>query len=429
MISKSSLIFCLFCVAFLFGFKQASSQDKNWTHFRGSELNGLATGENIPLKIDSSTMKWKTKIHDSGYSSPVIYDNQIWVTTAKADGKELYAVCLDFLTGKIIYDIRVFTPVEIEGKHSTNTYASPTPCIEKGFVYVHYGNMGTACINTSNGSIVWKRTDFKCKHVQGPASSPILYKNLLILHFEGVDVRYIVALDKSNGEIIWKTDRPEEPYKPLPEIGRKAYITPLILKIKGRDMMISNGSAVCIAYDPNSGKEIWRVVNGAESTIAMPFSENGIVYSYSGFTERTDGKKFTELMAINPDGNGDITASKVIWKKREELSRNQCLTPVIKDGLIYTVNTRNIMMCIDTKTGKEIWSKHVTSNYDASPLYINGNIWFFSVRGETLVIKAGREYEVIAQNQMDSGIWATPAVLRNSMILRTQKYLYMIGGE
>jgi outer membrane protein assembly factor BamB len=429
MIPKPSLILCFFCIAFLFGYEQAGSQNSNWTHFRGSDMNGLATGENIPLKPDSSAIKWKTKIHDSGYSSPVIFSNQIWVTTAKSDGKELYAVCTDFLTGNIIYDIRVFTPVEIEGKHPSNTYASPTPCIEKGFVYVNYGNMGTACINTSNGSIVWKRTDFKCKLVQGPASSPVLYKNLLILHFEGVDVRYIVALDKSNGEIVWKTERPEEPYKPLPEIGRKAYITPLIINVKGRDMMISNGSAVCIAYDPSNGKEIWRVVNGAESTIAMPFSENGIVYYYSGFTQESDGKKFTELMAINPDGFGDITTSKVIWKKREELSRNQCLTPVIKDGLIYTVNTRNLMMCIDAKTGKEIWSKHVTSNYDASPLYVNGNIWFFSVRGEALIIKAGREYEVVAQNQMDSGIWATPAVLRNSMILRTQKYLYRIGGE
>jgi outer membrane protein assembly factor BamB len=134
------------------------------------------------------------------------------------------------------------------------------------------------------------------------------------------------------------------------------------------------------------------------------------------------------LLAVNPDGNGDITGTNVIWKKREELSRNQCLTPVIKDGLIFTVNTRNIMMCIDAATGKEIWSEHVTSNYDASPLYADGNIWFFSVKGEVLVINAGRKYKVIAQNQLDSGIWATPAILRNSMIMRTQKYLYRIGG-
>jgi outer membrane protein assembly factor BamB len=401
----------------------------NWTHFRGSNLNGIAATENIPLKWDDSGIKWKTQIHDNGYSSPVVYDNQIWVTTAKPDGKELYAVCINFQTGEIIYDIKVFTPDEVEGKHSLNTYASPTPCIEKGFVYVHYGSMGTACINTANGSIVWKRTDLKCKHVQGPASSPVIYKNLLILHYEGTDVRYIVALDKSNGKVVWRSDRPAEPYEPLTRIGRKAYITPIIINVKGSDMLISNGSAVCIAYDPNTGREIWRVVNGGESTIAMPFTEKGVVYWYAGYMVADDGTNFTELLAVNPDGSGDITGTNVIWKKRDELSRNQCLTPVIKDGLIYTVNTRNIMMCLDAATGNEIWSTHVTSNYDASPIYINGNIWFFSVKGEVLAIKAGRKYEVVAKNQMDSGIWATPAVLRNSVILRTQKYLYRIGPE
>ena len=429
MICKPSLLFCFFFVAFLFGSKQASSQDKNWTHFRGSNLNGMAVTENIPLKWNDSSIKWKTEIHDNGYSSPVVYNNQIWVTTAKSDGNELYAVCIDFQTGEIIYDIKVFTPDKVQKKHSINTYASPTPCIEKGFVYVHYGNMGTACINTANGSIVWKRNDFECKHVQGPASSPVIYKNLIILHFEGIDVRYIIALDKSNGKLIWRSDRPAEPYEPLTEIGRKAYITPIIIKVKGRDMLISNGSAVCIAYDPNTGKEIWRVVGGAESTIAMPFTEKGVVFWYTGYMVDDDGTKFTDLLAVNPDGNGDITGTNVLWKKRDELSQNQMLTPVIKDGLIYTVNTRNILMCIDAATGEEIWSTHVTSNYNASPIYINGNIWFFSVKGEVLVIKAGRKYEVVAKNQMDSGIWATPAILRNSVIMRTQKYLYRIGRE
>jgi outer membrane protein assembly factor BamB len=429
MISKPSLLICFFTVVFLFGSKQAGSQDKNWTHFRGSNLNGIAVTENIPLQWDDSGIKWKTKIHDNGYSSPVVYDNQVWVTTAKPDGKELYAVCVDFRTGEIIYDIKVFTPDEVEGKHSLNTYASPTPCIEKGFVYVHYGSMGTACINTSNGSIVWKSTDFKCKHVQGPASSPIIYKNLLILHFEGTDVRYIIALDKSNGKLIWRSDRPAEPYEPLTKIGRKAYITPIIINVKGRDMLISNGSAVCIAYDPSTGREIWRVAGGAESTIAMPFTEKGVVFWYTGYMVAGDGTKFTELLAVNPDGNGDITGTNVLWKKRDELSDNQCLTPVIKDGLIYTVTTRNLLMCIDAATGDKIWSTHVTSNYNASPVYVNGNIWFFSVKGEVLIIKASRKYEVVAQNKMDSGIWATPAILRNSVIMRTQNYLYRIGQE
>ncbi len=426
--SRSIILFCFLALTTFFVLEKASAQDRNWTHFRGSNLNGIAEAKNIPMVWSDSAVKWKTKIHDEGYSSPVVFDNQVWVTTATPDGKELYAVCTDFVTGNIIYDIKVFTPDDIEGKHSLNTYASPTPCIEKGFVYVHYGSMGTACINTSDGSIVWKRSDLKCKHVQGPASSPILYKDLLILHFEGTDVRFIVALDKSTGKTIWRTSRPEEPYQPLAPIGRKAYITPIIMNVAGRDILISNGSAVCIAYDPNDGKEIWRVVDGAESTIAMPFAENVVVFWYTGFSIGDDGKKYTELVAVNPDGKGDITTTNVLWKKREELSRNQSLTPVIKDGLIYTVNTRNILMCIDAADGKEVWSTHVSSNYDSSPVYINGNIFFFSVKGEILVIKAGRKYNPVAKSQMDSGIWATPAVLRNSVILRTQKYLYRIAG-
>ena len=252
---------------------------------------------------------------------------------------------------------------------------------------------------------------------------------MIILHFEGVDVRYIVALDKSDGKLIWKTDRPSEPYESLTEIGRKAYITPIIINVKGRDMLISNGSAVCIAYDPNTGKEIWRVVDGGESTISMPFTERGVVFWYAGYMLSSEGTKFTELLAVNPDGNGDITKTNILWKKQDTQSQNQLLSPVIKDGLIYTVDTRNNLMCIDAATGKEIWETHLTANYNASPLYINGNIWFFSVKGEVIVIKAGRKYEVLAQNQMDSGIWATPAVLRNSMIMRTQKFLYRFGWE
>lgn len=427
--SKALILFCFIFVIIIFNSEIASSQKKNWTHFRGTNMNGLAEDENIPLKLDDSVIKWKIKIHDKGYSSPVVFNNQIWVTTAKADGKEAYAVCIDYKTGKIIYDVKIFTPDEVERRNSVNTYATPTSCIEKGFVYVHYGSMGTACINTSNGSIVWKLTDYKFKNVHGPGSSPIIYKNLLILHYEGMDVRFIVALDKTNGKLIWKIDRPVEPYESLDPVGKLAYITPIIINVNNRDMLISNGSAVCQALDPNTGKEIWRVVDGAETTVAMPFIEKGILYWYTGYIVGADGIKRTDLLAVNPDGKGDITGTNIIWKKKDETLSNQMLSPIIKDGLIYTVTTKNIMMCIDAATGEELWSKRVPTSYNASPIYIKGNIWFFSTKGEVLILKAGRDYEVVAQNQMDSGIWATPAVLRNSMIMRTQDYLYRIEGK
>jgi outer membrane protein assembly factor BamB len=425
---KPLFLFPVILVALMACNKQTNNQNRNWTHFRGSNLNGIAENENIPLKWDESEIKWKTAIHDKGYSSPVVYGDQIWVTTATDDGKEVYAVCINFRTGKIIYDIKVFTPEEVDVKHSVNTYATPTACIEEGFVYVHYGRIGTACINTANGSVVWKQTGLKCNQVHAAASSPIIYKNLIILHFESTDERFIAALDKTTGNLVWRTDRPEEPYIPLPKFGKPAFITPIIINVKGRDMLISNGSAICQALDPVTGEEIWRIVDGAETTIAMPFTENGVLFWYTGFNVGDDGKSYTDLLAVNPDGKGDIKGN-IFWNRKDETNDNQMLSPVIKDGLIYTVTTINNMMCIDAATGKEIWSRHVTSHYNASPLFNNGNIWFFSTKGEILVLKAGRQYEVVSNNKMDSGIWATPAILRNSMIMRTERYLYRITAE
>jgi outer membrane protein assembly factor BamB len=426
MTRKPLLIYCLFSMFLLFYCKTGITQNVNWTHFRGNNLNGVADAGSAPIKwTNDSNIVWKTEIHGKAWSSPVVYNNQVWVITASEDGKELSAVCLDFEKGRIIYDINVFKPEIVERKHPNNSFATPTPCIEKDFVYVHFGSTGTACISTKNGSIVWSRSDFKCKHVQGAGSSPILYGNLLILHYEGTDVRFLVALNKSNGEIVWKTDRPKEPYEALADIGRKAYITPLVIKVKGRDLLISNGSAVCIAYDPQTGKEVWRVVRGAESTMAMPFSENERVFFYTGFMVSEDGTKFTELFAVNPDGEGDITKTNVLWKKQSEIY--QLPTPVIKNGLIYTIDSKNILMCLNAATGEEVWSLRLKESFNASPVFANGNIYFCSIRGKTLIIKEGRKLEVVAQNQLDGQIWATPAILRNSILIRTDKYLVRIG--
>jgi outer membrane protein assembly factor BamB len=278
------LFSALYTVCFSILISGCNSQKGNWTRFRGDRLDGIADVNKAPVKwTPDSNIIWKTPIHDKGWSSPVVYGNQVWVTTASDDGKQLYAVCTDYRTGEIIYDIKVFEPDSVYSKHPINSYATPTPCIEKGSVYVHFGQYGTACINTENGSIIWQRIDLKCDHIQGPGSSPVLYKNLLILHLEGSDVQYIVALDKTNGQTVWRTERRKEFYDPLEPIGKKAYITPLIVNVKGRDLLISNGSAVCSAYDPETGKEIWWIVWGEDSTIAMPFSENGMVYFYTSY--------------------------------------------------------------------------------------------------------------------------------------------------
>ena len=398
----------------------------NWTHFRGSHLDGKADVEHAPLFWNpDSGIIWKTAIHDRGWSSPVVYEDQIWMTTAAADGSHMYAVCVDFHSGEILHDILLFTPDSVFRIHAINSYATPTPCIDNGFVYVHFGRYGTVCISTADGSTVWERTDLPFDDIQGPGSSPVIYKNMLILHCEGVDAQYILALDKSNGKTIWRTDRPAELYEPMFYIGRKAYTTAFIITVKGRDLLISNGSAVCIAYDVKTGQEVWRVIQGEDSTIAMPFYEDGIIYFFTSFIQPEEGERYAELLAVNPDGEGDITGTGVLWRKQVPIL--QLLTPVIEDGLIYTVDSKNVLMCLDAKTGAELKSERLAGKYNASPILAAGHLYFCSTRGETSVFKEGKELEIVATNKLEGEIWTTPAILRNNILIRTSEYLYLIG--
>jgi len=404
------------------------AQQSNWTQFRGNNLDGISKDTGVPvLWNDSLNVAWKTKLNGKGWSSPVIFADQIWLTTATEDGRKMFAVCTSLKSGKELFNIKLFEPDKTYAKHEINTYATPTPCIEQGFVYLHFGTYGTACVRTSDGITIWKRTDLNCDHIQGPGSSPIVYKNLLILHIEGVDVQYIIGLDKRTGKTVWKTERPKECYEKLDPIGRKAYITPIIVNLKGKDLLISNGSAACIAYDPETGKEVWRVVQGEDSTISSPFSENGIVFFFTGFVTPKEGEKYAEMMAVDPLGSGDVTKTNVLWRIKSPIL--QLLTPLIKDGLIYTIDSKNYLFCIEGKTGKTVYTKKLTGKYNSSPVYANGNIYFTSTTGETLIIKEGRSLQIVNRNRIKGEVFATPAISNTSMIIRTDTWLYCLKNK
>jgi outer membrane protein assembly factor BamB len=428
---KSSPLFRIYLILTFFlslGIQSTRAQQDNWTHFRGSNLNAIATETQVPLVWnDSTNIMWKTDIEGKGWSSPVVYGNQVWVTTATDNGKKMLAVCVDINTGKKIFDLLLFQPDTVQSKNAINTYATPTCCIEEGFIYAHFGTYGTACINTATGIVIWKRTDLNCKHVQGPGSSPILYKDLLILHYDGTDVRFVVALDKKTGKTIWKVDRPEELYKGMAPIARKAYITPIVINVKGEDLLISSASTALIAYKPETGKEVWRVVKGHETTVAMPIVENGVIYYYTSWTSPPEAvETLVELVAVNPDGKGDITKSNILWEINSP--KDQLSSPVIKDGKIYVVDARNVLFCLDARSGKEVYSLKLKQKYNSSPVFAGGNVYFTSVKGETMVIKPGDKLQVVAENKLSGGeVYATPAFVRNSILLRTDKYLYRIG--
>jgi len=418
----SFLLFAAICFSSVL-FVQAQ---ENWTHLRGNNLDGHSVSKNAPVNwSETSNIIWKTAIRGVAWSSPVVFGDQIWTSSATDDGKEMFAVCTDFNSGKILKELMLFKPDSVQHIHPTNSYATSTPCIEDGFIYVHFGTYGTACVNTRTFETVWTRTDLNCEHMQGAASSPVLYKNLLILHIEGTDVQYLIALDKHTGKTVWKTERPQEFYKNVEPVYRKAYCTPIIVEVNGKDQLVSNGAQLCIAYEPETGKEIWQGFYGDDSTVAMNLSYNGMVYINSGWMFPEGGTAYVRMLAVDPTGTGDITKTHVPWEVAEDVP--QISTPVIVDSLIYMVHERGTMTCMNAKTGAVIWKEKLNGQFNASALYASGNIYLFGLKGKTYVIKPGLTFQLIAENQLEGQVKATPAIVRDNIIFRSEKFLYRIG--
>lgn len=414
-LSFISLLFLISC----------TSEKQNWTHFRGSNMDGHANVELAPLSwSDTENIVWKVPVNGLGYSSPVVYGNQIWLTSATEDGTEFYTYCFDFESGKLLDEKKLFTSDEPQHIHATNSYATPTPCIEDGFVYVHYGTFGTACINTNNFEVVWKRNDMPCDHMQGPASSPILYKNKLIVHLEGTEDPYVIALDKKTGKTIWKSVRPAEIYDSLEPVFRKSFHTPIVINVNGKDQLISNSSFMCFAHDIETGEVIWTIEYGFDSTVSQPLYYDGLVYVNSGWIFEDNKPFYTKQFAVDPTGTGDVTKTHVKWMYDDEVP--QIPTPVIVDGYMYMVHDRGMASCLDAKTGEVIWKEKLKGNFNASPIYAAGNIYFMNVKGFCTIIKPGNTFKKIAENDIKETVKAMPVFIGNNMILRSDKYLYMI---
>lgn len=401
------------------------SNAQQWTHFRGSNMDGHAQVDIAPVHwSDSTNIVWKVQVNGLGWSSPVVFENQVWLTSAAKDGKEFYTLCYDLESGKLMDEKTIFTSEDPQRIHSTNSYATPTPCIEDGFVYVHYGTFGTACINTKNFKVVWKREDLKCEHMQGPASSPILYKNMLIVHLEGTEDPYVVALNKNTGETIWKTVRPAEIYDTLEPVFRKSYQTPIVINVDGKEMLISNSSYLCFAHDVNTGEVIWTIKYGDDSTVSQPLFWNGLVFVNSGWIFLDNKPYFTRQFAVDPTGEGDVTKTHIKWMYEDEVP--QIPTPVIVNGKMYMVHDRGMVTCLDAMTGSPVWKHKLKGNFNSSPIYAAGKIYFINVKGVCTIIKPADSFQQIAENDIDETVKATPVFVQDKMLLRTDKNLYLI---
>jgi outer membrane protein assembly factor BamB len=405
----------------------------DWPSFRGPWGDGHVTAPDdiktvgLPLSwSETNNVKWKTEIPYRGWSTPVVMGGQIWLTTATADGHDFFAICADAETGKIQFNEKLFhceTPEPLG--NSVNCYAAPSPAIELGRVYVHFGSYGTACLDTRTGKVLWQRQDLLCRHYRGPASSVILFENLVILTMDGADVQYLVALDKLTGKTVWKTNRSvawndENSTSRFAKDGdlRKAHSTPLIVEVGGQPQMISAGAKAAYAYDPRNGRELWRVqCPDAWSAAPMPVFSRGLAMFVTGL-----GK--TELYAVRTDGRGDVSGSHIAWKFAKSVAKTS--SPVLVDDLLYMVSDDSTATCLEIATGQPVWKERLGGNFAASPIYADGRLYFTNQQGKTTVLKPGRTFEVVATNILENGCMASPSVSGKALFLRTKTHLYRI---
>ncbi len=418
------LLLLLLCLPSVFVQLHNANGAENWPDWRGPTADGHSAAVGLPLTwSESENIVLKAPIHDHGYSTPVVWGDQIWLTTAKEDGSALYALCFDLNTGALVHDIEVFQPSEPQHINPNNTYATPSATIEEGRVYVHFGTHGTACLDTASGKTLWQRTDLNCDHIQGPVSSPILFEDLIILHLEGGDVQFIVALNKSTGETVWRYDRPRELYEGVePAYLVKAYHTPVIVEVDGKPQMLSNGALLATSHDPRTGQELWRVRYRDDSTVSRIVSGLGLHFINTGGSPDAP-----HLWAVRQGGSGDVTDTHVVWKMTEDVPLKA--SPVLVGDLLYTMNDRGVLLCIEAESGTIVWSERLRGDYGPSLLYAENRIYILDLRGTAIVIEPGRAFKQLAVNKLEGRFGASPIVAGKSLLIRSRTHLYRIEDK
>jgi len=414
-----------------------------WPQFRGPDGQGHSDATDLPLRWDESTnVVWKTPIVGEGWSSPVVADGKVWLTSATmvtasedvrqakikgsmtgddlavAEAITLWLNEVDLETGGLLRQIKLADVESPQPIHSLNSYASPTPVLAESRLYCHFGDYGTFCLDTAKGKVLWQKR-IRVDHAVGPGSSPLLVDDLLVLTCDGMEAQYILALHAADGTKAWQTDRP--PLRTDTPDFRKSFCTPLLINVHGEDQLVSPGAQWCIAYAPRTGKEIWRVDHGQGFSLApRPVFDGQRVFICTGFMN-------AELLAIRPDGQGDVTETHVERIATKQIPRRS--SPILYGEQILTVSDGGIAQCFETTSGNQLWKERIGGKFSASPLYADNRIYLCSHEGRTTVIAAGGEYQELAQNDLDGQLMASPIVVESDLLLRTESHLYRIGQK
>jgi outer membrane protein assembly factor BamB len=386
---------------------------EDWPEFRGPTGQGISRARNVPLTWSSSNnVAWKTPTPGSGWSSPVLHQGRLYITSAIEEGQELSlrAQCYDARSGQLLWDKEA-----LKGSkgtiHKKNGHASPTPIAQGERIFTHFGHHGTACLDLS-GTVLWSNQTLKYQPVHGNGGSPVLVNDLLVFNADGASNPFIAALDQKDGKVRWKVPRESNAQKKF------SFSTPLLINVNGQKQIISEGSAVVSALQPADGKEIWRVrFTEGYSVVPRPVFGLGMLFISSSFDNPV-------VIAIRPGGKGDVTETHVAWKLAKGAPNSPSL--LLAGDELYMVSDNGIASCVDAKTGKVNWSERIGGGYSASPVFADGRVYFQSEEGNGTVVKAGKEFQKLAQNSLGERTLASYAVTDGALFIRSDKHLYRI---
>jgi outer membrane protein assembly factor BamB len=390
----------------------AVADAEQWPGWRGPRGDGTSLETSVPIRW-SSTDKvfWKASIPGKGHSSPIVWDNRIFLTTCLEKDEKRMLLCLDRADGKILWQREVLQ-AKLERKHNLNSFASATPATDGKHVWVTFlqdPTMQVACYDF-DGKKVWQRSPGEFHSIQGFCSSPVLYKDLVIINGDQDAEAWIVALDKVTGSERWRADRPNR---------TRSYCTPLIVDAAGKKQLIQSGSKCVAGYDLDTGKLIWIVDGPTEQFVSsMVFTDN-VLFLTAGFPT-------FHLMAIRPDGEGNVSKTHVLWD--DQRAADYVPSPIAQGKYFFFVNDNGVAAgCIVAKTGERVWTHRLGRHHSASPVSAGGYLYFLDDDGNTFVLKAAPKFELVSRNPLGEECYASPAVSRGQIFIRTLKHLYCIG--
>lgn len=397
---------------------------EDWPQWRGPRGDGTSVEADVPTTWDGVSGKnviWKTPITGAGYSSPIVIGQSVFVTSCEESTNKRLLHRLDRHSGEITWTREVLES-PLEGMHKLNSRASGTPIADAQHVYVTFfqtadttgkrgepGEMIVACYD-HDGNRNWLVSVGAFSSVHGYCTSPVLFENLLLVNGDHDGQSYLAALDKSTGDVVWKTPRTHQ---------TRSYVTPLLRQVDGNMQAVMTGSKRVAGFDPRTGKRLWWIEGPTEQFVASMVHDDDGFYLTAGFPTY-------HVMSIRPGGSGDVTESHVNWHVTN--AQSYVPSPVVTNGLLFIADDRGIAHCFDTKTGERVWRQRLGRHFSASLVTANGLVYFTTDDGETILMRASRTAEIVQENSLGESIYASPAISDGNLFIRGDNHLFCIGN-